>query len=105
MGQSMNAPAILYESAMALQPLDPELATDTFLEAFELCTVAQTFIQDITTETIAHAALTSRSTLHKPTTEDMLLAGTAHLFLSEFDCAHASTPRRGAGASGRSHHP
>ena len=84
----MAAPVILYESAMALQPLDPKLATDTFLEAFELCTISQTFIRDITTETIALAALSSKPSFHKYTrTEDILLAGTAHLFLSEFDSA------------------
>ncbi len=73
---------------MALQPLDPELAADTFLEALEMCSIAQGFTKGITPEAIAQAALSSRSTSGNPARlEDILLDGTAHLFVSEFDSA------------------
>ena len=83
-----SAPALLYEAAMALQPLQPELATDTFLEALEACHITQQFTEGTTPEAIARAALSSRSTHHiEIRTADLLLEGTAHLFISEFDSA------------------
>ena len=87
-GRLATVPALLYEAAMALQPLQPELATDSFLEALEACHITQQFTESTTPEAIARAALSSRSTYHiQIRTADLLLEGTAYLFMSEFESA------------------
>ncbi len=83
-----SAPARLVAAAEALAPFDPALARDAFLEALTACTVAQQFTLGTTPEDIARAALAMSERISPATTlADMLLEGTAHLFLSDFSNA------------------
>jgi DNA-binding CsgD family transcriptional regulator len=83
-----SAPALLYEAATALRPLDLALARDTFLEALEGCVIAGQFTDGINPAKIARAALSAIPTFDEHRrTADALLEGMAHLFLSEFDSA------------------
>lgn len=83
-----SAPALLYEAATALRPLDLDLAKDAFVEALEGCQIAGQFTATIAPADIARAALSALSASDpEPRTTDILLDGLAHLFLSEFDDA------------------
>jgi DNA-binding CsgD family transcriptional regulator len=85
LGDAGAAPALLYKAAIALQPLDPELATNAFINALETCSIAQHFTKGIVPETIARRALSSRAASDTSTRlDDILLDGTAFLFVSEF---------------------
>jgi DNA-binding CsgD family transcriptional regulator len=83
-----SAPALLYEAASALRPLDLEVARDTFLEALEGCQIAGQFTAGIDPRTIARDALSAMPASHKRSrTANILLDGMAHLFLSDFNSA------------------
>lgn len=83
-----SAPARLFSAARALESLDTRLAREAFLEALEACYVSQGFTTGVRPEEVARAALALRdATSHPASLSDLLLEGTALLFLS--DVTHA----------------
>jgi DNA-binding CsgD family transcriptional regulator len=83
-----SAPARLLAAARAIEPFDARLARESFVEALEACVVSQQFTVDVGTEEVARAALaTVGGASNPPTLLDMLLTGTASLFIADF--AHA----------------
>ena len=82
------APALLYKAATALEPLDSELAADTYLEALQACAIAQEYTEGTSPEEIAKTVLSSpRTPSPRARTEDLFLEGMAYLFVADFDNA------------------
>src|SRR4029077_15185858 len=79
-----SAPTRLFAAARALESIDVSLARAAYLEAFDACVVSQHLTVGVSPQDIARAALATRSALTSPPTlTDLLLDGTALLFLSD----------------------
>ncbi len=79
-----SAPQRLYAAAKMLLPLDVQLARGAFLEALETCFVAQHFTIGVSPEEIARAALATSNESLPDGAADLVLDGTANLFVSNF---------------------
>jgi DNA-binding CsgD family transcriptional regulator len=80
-----SAPARLFDAARALESIDPSLARAAYLEALDACIISQHFTTGVSPQDVARAALVTRGALTSPPTlSDLLLDGTALLFVSDF---------------------
>jgi hypothetical protein len=79
-----SAPQRLYTAAKMPLPLDVQLARGAFLEALETCFVAQHFTIGVSPEEIARAALATSNESVPDGAADLVLGGTANLFVANF---------------------
>jgi len=83
--EPVSAPARLFAAARALEAIDPSSARGAYLEALDACIVSEHFTVGVSPQDVARAALATRGALTSPSTlTDLLLDGTALLFLSDF---------------------
>jgi DNA-binding CsgD family transcriptional regulator len=88
LAEPVLAPARLFAAARALESIDPSLARGAYLDALDACIISEHFTVGVNPQDVARAALATRGALTgPPTLTDLLLDGTAFLFLSDF--AHA----------------
>jgi DNA-binding CsgD family transcriptional regulator len=80
-----SAPARLFAAARALESIDLSLARAAYLEALDASIVSQHMTAGVSPQDIARAALATRGAVTgPPTLSDLLLDGTALLFVSDF---------------------
>jgi DNA-binding CsgD family transcriptional regulator len=92
-----DAPALLLRAAQRIEPLDPTLARETYLDALSAATFAGRLSGDVGLLEVAQAAREAPSSPHPERAADLLLDGLA-LLITEGWAAGASTLRHALAA-------
>jgi DNA-binding CsgD family transcriptional regulator len=75
-----DAPALLLRAAKTLEPLDPQLARDTYLDAWSSALFAGAFARTASMSEVSREARAARKPVESPRPSDLLLDGFAMAF-------------------------
>jgi DNA-binding CsgD family transcriptional regulator/tetratricopeptide (TPR) repeat protein len=92
-----DAPALLLRAAKTLEPLDPQLARETYLDAWSSALFAGRFARSASMREVSREARAARPPVERPRPSDLLLDGFAMAFT---DGRPAAAPVLGQAATG-----